>query len=57
MAFKSFNDSLSCPFAPGRSDMDNCDFEKWGRPELLHIALNGLYEFVAQKGSLPKIND
>lgn len=46
MTFKSFEDSLLCPMAPGRSDLDICDYEKWGRPEVLHIVLNGLYEFV-----------
>lgn len=31
--FKSLNESLISPYAPGKGEMDNCDFEKFGRPE------------------------
>ena len=31
--FKSLSDSLAHPYAPGKTEMDNCDFEKFGRPE------------------------
>lgn len=37
--------------------MDNCDLEKWMRPELLHVILNGLYDFYSKRGQLPNIND
>jgi len=46
MAFRSLKDSLVTPYAPGRSELDNCDFCKFGRPELLHLCINGLLNFV-----------
>ena len=32
-------------------------FKKWERPELLHLILNGLYEFCAKRGELPRLNN
>lgn len=32
MAFRSFEESLVIPYAPGKNELDNCDFEKWDRP-------------------------
>jgi hypothetical protein len=57
MSFRSFESSLLIPYAPDRFEMDNCDFEKWMRPELLHLVLNGLYDFYVKRGQLPRIND
>jgi hypothetical protein len=31
------NESLFSPYAPGKNELDNCDFEKFGRPEQLHF--------------------
>lgn len=56
--FKSFSDSLINPYAPERNDLDMFDWEKFGRPELLHIVYNALLEFVAQNNNkLPELNN
>ena len=31
--------------APGKFELDNCDFEKFGRPEMLHFCLNGILSY------------
>lgn len=51
------SESLVNPFAPGKNELDNCDFEKFGRPELLHTTFNALLKFVEKYGGLPKLND
>jgi len=56
MPFRSFEQSLIIPYAPDRKELDNPDFEKWERPELLHVILNGLYEFYAKRDQLPALN-
>jgi hypothetical protein len=33
--------------------MDNCDFMKFGIPEILHFFLNALFLFYEKKGNLP----
>ena len=48
--FKKLSESLVNPYAPGKNELDNCDFEKFGRPELLHTTLNGLLNFVEKHG-------
>lgn len=45
------------PYAPNKNELENCDFEKFGRPELLHTTFNALLNFVEKHGSLPKLND
>ncbi|KAM3134632.1 hypothetical protein pb186bvf_013274 [Paramecium bursaria] len=57
IAFKSFAASLTHPFAPGRQELDLVDWEKIGRPELLHIATNALFQFAANHGGLPELNN
>jgi ubiquitin-activating enzyme E1 len=37
---------LTHPFAPERKELDLCDWEKIGRPELLHVVINALFAFV-----------
>ncbi|CAD8178797.1 unnamed protein product [Paramecium octaurelia] len=53
IAFKSFNASLSHPFAPGKNELDLMDWEKIGRPEQLHISYNALLQFAQQNGRWP----
>lgn len=45
IAFKTFESSLTHPYALDRNEMDLCDWEKIGRPELLHLVFNALLEF------------
>ena len=44
------------PYAPGRNELDNPDFEKWARPELLHLVYNAVLEFSSQNNRLPELN-
>jgi ubiquitin-activating enzyme E1 len=37
--------------------MDLCDWEKIGRPELLHLVFNALLEFQSTEKSLPQLNN
>ncbi|KAL4461677.1 hypothetical protein ABPG72_016686 [Tetrahymena utriculariae] len=55
IAFKSLGESLSKPYAPGKNELDICDWEKFGRPEQLHLAFTGLLTFVKQNGRLPAL--
>lgn len=55
-AFKSLGESISKPYAPGKNELDICDWEKFGRPEQLHLAFTGLLAFVKQTGHLPALN-
>jgi ubiquitin-activating enzyme E1 len=57
LEFKTFGQSLNFPCAPGRTDLDLCDWEKFGRPELLHVAFNAVLEFVKETNELPVLND
>jgi ubiquitin-activating enzyme E1 len=45
MKFKKFADSLDFPIAPERTELDLTDWAKIGRPELLHVTLNALFNF------------
>lgn len=45
------------PYAPDRKELDLSDWEKIGRPELLHATLNGMFEFYALHHSLPELNN
>lgn len=56
LAFKTFTKSLTHPWAPERTDLDLCDWEQFGRPELLHVAYNALLEFHSKNGQLPPLN-
>jgi ubiquitin-activating enzyme E1 len=55
LSFKTFSDSLPHPYAPDRNDLDLCDWEKIGRPELLHLVYNALLVFHAEHNALPKL--
>lgn len=57
LTFKTFAASLTHPYAPDRNDMDLCDWEKIGRPELLHQIFNGLLEYATQNGRVPELNN
>eukprot|EP01016_Furgasonia_blochmanni_P016293 TRINITY_DN1933_c0_g1_i2.p1 TRINITY_DN1933_c0_g1~~TRINITY_DN1933_c0_g1_i2.p1 ORF type:complete len:800 (-),score=390.27 TRINITY_DN1933_c0_g1_i2:282-2681(-) len=57
IAFRSFDSSLSVPVAPGKDSLELCDWEKFGRPEELHVILNGVYAFAERHGGqLPELN-
>ncbi|EAS04669.2 ubiquitin-activating enzyme E1 (macronuclear) [Tetrahymena thermophila SB210] len=54
--FNSLQQSLNNPIAPGKDCLEMCDFEKIGRPEQLHIILNGIFEFCKHNnGQLPQL--
>ena len=55
--FKSFAASLTNPYAPGKQDLEMSDWGKFGYPEILHLALNAIFEFYAQNKRLPSILD
>jgi ubiquitin-activating enzyme E1 len=56
--FKSFGDSLTHPIAPEKNEMDLCDWEKIGRPELLHVVYNALLVFASKHNDqLPELNN
>lgn len=55
MKFKSFANSLKTPWAPDREELDLTDWAKFGRPELMHVILNGVYNFHKANGRLPEL--
>lgn len=52
--FKSLENSLVNPYAPGRKEMDLCSWEKIGRPEELHVILNALLKFYSIHRRIPR---
>lgn len=57
LSFKKLEESLSKPYAPGKTELDICDWEKIGRPEQLHLALGALLQFTSTHGgALPELN-
>lgn len=56
LEFKSFAKSLSNPFAPNSKELPICSWEKFGYPEQLHVILNGVYDFWAEKKRLPALH-
>jgi ubiquitin-activating enzyme E1 len=57
MKFKTIEESLLAPYAPEKKELDLCDWEKIGRPELLHVVFNALLRFVEKHGGLPELNN
>ena len=46
ISFKSLSESLIAPVAPGKDQLDECDFDKLGRPVQLHFLFRGLLQFI-----------
>ncbi len=44
---------MSYPFAPETNEMPIASWEKFGIPEQLHLAFNGVLDFVAKHHRLP----
>lgn len=53
MKFKCLEQSLTHPWAPERTELDLTDWAKFGRPELLHVVMNGVLNFHAAHKRLP----
>lgn len=53
--FKSFEQSLQCPIAPERCELDICDYSKMDRPFLEHLIYNALLDFYTHKKQLPRL--
>lgn len=55
--FKSLKESLEAPLlGPDFEPLETPDFNKWGVPDTLHIALNSILEFVKFHKKLPSLN-
>eukprot|EP00331_Platyophrya_macrostoma_P026910 CAMPEP_0176448834 /NCGR_PEP_ID=MMETSP0127-20121128/26065_1 /TAXON_ID=938130 /ORGANISM="Platyophrya macrostoma, Strain WH" /LENGTH=1012 /DNA_ID=CAMNT_0017835951 /DNA_START=78 /DNA_END=3116 /DNA_ORIENTATION=+ len=54
--FKSLEESLAEPLCKSFPMFENPDLDKWGRSELLHVALRGLLDFCRKKERLPKLH-
>ena len=57
LKFKSLKETLTVAYGDGIPPFENPDLEKWGRPEHLHLAINGIFEFYQRHNRLPYLND
>ena len=55
--YRSFKDSYETPYLKSDPVPDPTDFSKFGRNELLHVAIQTLHKYYNTNGSLPKQND
>lgn len=55
--YRTFSDCFETPYTANAKIPDPIDFAKFGRNELLHIAVQVLHKFYEDNGVLPKPND
>lgn len=54
-SFKSLEQALTTPYGIGRTELDICDWAKFGMPEQLHIIFTAVLEFWDKNQKLPAL--
>ena len=56
VSYKPFSESMNDPYTAGKIP-DPTDFSKFGRNELLHVALTAVFQWADANGGLPSLNN